>query len=239
MRVFRWLGLVTLACAALGFAGCAQQRAPINRVQAFALSKHFFVGPNLSDQSDNPEFYMAHRIIDEPYGVGQGFWMFQSTGGLARVIFEIQENVLIARLSYERIQNTQFNGVQTSTNGQFITDGQVVAEWNITSHFDIIHDYNLQTGEQLNVIVENTTDRPWYEREYFRVDWSKNLDLSIFKRIPITEGIRLEFRFEAFNVTNTPVWGLPANNLNGPNFGVVSSTANTARQLQFGLKFYF
>ncbi len=76
-------------------------------------------------------------------------------------------------------------------------------------------------------------------RDSLRGDWAKNLDLSIFKRIPITEGIRLEFRFEAFNVTNTPVWGLPANNLNGPNFGVVSRTANTARQLQFGLKFYF
>jgi hypothetical protein len=76
-------------------------------------------------------------------------------------------------------------------------------------------------------------------RDSLRGDWAKNLDLSIFKRIPITEGIRLELRFEAFNVTNTPVWGLPANNLNGPNFGVVSRTANTARQLQFGLKFYF
>jgi hypothetical protein len=214
MRVFRWLGLVTLACAALGFAGCAQQRAPINRVQAFALSKHFFVGPNLSDQSDNPEFYMAHRIIDEPYGVGQGFWMFQSTGGLARVIFEIQENVLIARLSYERIQNTQFNGVQTSTNGQFITDGQVVAEWNITSHFDIIHDYNLQTGEQLNVIVENTTDRPWYEREYFRVDWSKNLvtdayDFDLFALGAAIDGLQydnIEYDYQDPSDPNAPVF---------------------------------
>src|SRR5271170_4008257 len=169
MRLFRWLGLVFLACVALSAAGCAQQRAPINRVQAFALSKHFFVGANLSDPSDDPEFYMGNRIIDEPYGVGQGFWMFQSTGGLARIKFEIQETVLIARLTYERIQNSDGHGSQTTNNGQ------VVAEWTIESHFDIIHDYNPQTGEQLNIIVENTTDRPWYQREYFRVDWSTNL----------------------------------------------------------------
>ena len=50
-----------------------------------------------------------------------------------------------------------------------------MAQFNISSHFDIIRDYNTQTGEQLNVIVENTTDRPWYERQYMRVDWSKNL----------------------------------------------------------------
>src|SRR5690606_28155648 len=31
------------------------------------------------------------------------------------------------------------------------------------------------TGEQQNVIVENTSDRHWYERQFMRVDWSSNL----------------------------------------------------------------
>jgi hypothetical protein len=150
-------------------AGCAESRAPINRVQAGALDKSFFVGPNLSDTSDDPEFYMGNRIISEPYGVGQGFWMEQAVGSLARVKWEIQETLLIARLTYDRVQNSDYFGAVTTNNGQ------IVAEFTIESHFDIIHDYNLQTGEQLNVIVENTTDRPWYERQYFRVDWSKNL----------------------------------------------------------------
>src|SRR5580700_7970460 len=106
-RFLRCLGWLVLALSALSApVGCAAERPPINRVQAFALSKHFFVGASLSDNSDDPEFYMGHRIIDEPYGVGQGFWLFQSLGGIARVKFEIQENVLIARLTYERIQNT-------------------------------------------------------------------------------------------------------------------------------------
>jgi hypothetical protein len=148
--------------------GCAESRPPINRIQAGALDKSFFVGANLSDPSDDPEFYMGHRIIDEPYGVGQGFWMYQSMGSLARVKWEIQETLLIARLTYERVQNSDFHGSRTTDNGQ------IVAEFAIESHFDIIHDYNPQTGEQLNVIVENTTDRPWYERQYFRVDWSMN-----------------------------------------------------------------
>ena len=55
------------------------------------------------------------------------------------------------------------------------TDGQIVASFAITKHFDIRRDYNPTTGEENNVIVENDTDRPWYQREYFRVDWSKNL----------------------------------------------------------------
>jgi len=35
-------------------------------------------------------------------------------------------------------------------------------------------EYNPQTGEELNIIGENTTDRPWYQRDYMRVDWSAN-----------------------------------------------------------------
>jgi hypothetical protein len=76
-------------------------------------------------------------------------------------------------------------------------------------------------------------------RNSLRSDWHRNLDLSLFRSFPITETKRLEFRFEAFNATNTPVFGVPVNDLTDPNFGSVLSTANTERQLQFALKFYF
>ena len=76
-------------------------------------------------------------------------------------------------------------------------------------------------------------------RDTLRSDWSKGLDLSIFRQFPIEERVRLEFRFEMFNATNTPVWAVPVTNHDAPNFGTVTSTANTARQLQFGLKLYF
>jgi TonB dependent receptor len=77
-------------------------------------------------------------------------------------------------------------------------------------------------------------------RDSLRSDWSKNLDLSIFRQFPFTEQTRLEFRFEMFNATNTPVWAVPVTNFdNTKNFGVVTSTANIARQLQFALKLYF
>jgi Carboxypeptidase regulatory-like domain/TonB-dependent Receptor Plug Domain len=77
-------------------------------------------------------------------------------------------------------------------------------------------------------------------RDTLRSDWFKNLDLSLFKQFPITESKRLEFRFETFNLTNTPVWNVPDVNISdGKLFGTISSTANTARQLQFGLKLYF
>jgi hypothetical protein len=191
-RFLRWLGLISLACAVwIVSAGCAQSRDPINRVQANALDKHFFVGASLSDTTDDPEFYMGNRIIDEPLGVGQGFWLFQSLGSLARIKWEIQETQLVARLTYERIQNSDHFGSQATDNGQ------VVAMFKIESHFDIKRDYNPQTGEELNIIVENTTDRPWYERESFRVDWSTNLvtdayDIDIFALGSAIDGIQFD-----------------------------------------------
>jgi hypothetical protein len=40
------------------------------------------------------------------------------------------------------------------------------------SHFDIQRSYNAATGEQSNVIVENASDRKWWDREYLRVSWN-------------------------------------------------------------------
>jgi hypothetical protein len=186
-RFFRWLGLAALtSLVGAQSIGCAQSRDPINRVQASALDKHFFVGASLSDPSDDPEFYMGNRIIDEPYGLGQGFYMFQSVGALARIKWEIQESMLVARLTYERVQNSDHHGSQTTNNGQ------IVAEFVIQSHFDIKRDYNPQTGEQLNIVVENTTDRPWYERESFRVDWSKNLVTDAYEFDMFAQGAAID-----------------------------------------------
>jgi len=97
------------------------------------------------------------------------------------------------------------------------------AEWINTSAFQLPAQYTFGT----------------LGRDSLRSDWSKGLDLSIFRQFPIEERMRLEFRFEMFNATNTPVWAVPVTNYNAPNFGAVTTTANTARQLQFALKLYF
>src|SRR5580700_6393111 len=54
-----------------GAIGCAQERAPINRVQPDALAKSFFVGPDLESITDDPEFYMRGTLIDVGYGASQ------------------------------------------------------------------------------------------------------------------------------------------------------------------------
>jgi hypothetical protein len=137
------------------------------------LKKSFFVGEKLSDPSDNPEFYYRPTIVDVDYGA-PGDESFTASGAqtIARVSFEVTEDLLLARLTYERIADTTGNGTPSSPDQN---SGQIVAAFKIESHFDIKRSYNTTTGEELNVIEENTTDSPWYAREYMRVDWSQNL----------------------------------------------------------------
>jgi hypothetical protein len=65
-----------------------------------------------------------------------------------------------------------------------------------------------------------------------------NLDTSLFKNFRVTEAIRLQFRAEAFNVTNTPPLGFPSTLLSDPSFGRILS-AGAARQIQFALRLQF
>ncbi len=69
--------------------------------------------------------------------------------------------------------------------------------------------------------------------------WGVNENVSLAKTFSITEGIRLDFRAEAFNLFNRVVFGGPSANLNAGNFGQVISQGNTPRQMQFGLKLYW
>jgi hypothetical protein len=65
-----------------------------------------------------------------------------------------------------------------------------------------------------------------------------NLDFALQKRMPIREGKYLEFRTEAFNLSNTPVFTAVGNSLGGSSFGKITA-AQAERQVQFGLKLYF
>jgi Carboxypeptidase regulatory-like domain/TonB dependent receptor len=76
-------------------------------------------------------------------------------------------------------------------------------------------------------------------RNSLRNDWTRNLDFSIFRRFPVKERAAFEFRAESFNLTNTAIFASPQSNLSNPNFGVVTKTQNSPRELQFALKFQF
>jgi hypothetical protein len=65
-----------------------------------------------------------------------------------------------------------------------------------------------------------------------------NYDLNLSKQFMVREGISLNLRAEAYNLTNTPYFRGPGVALGTSSFGVISSSAGE-RQIQFGLKILF
>jgi hypothetical protein len=69
-----------------------------------------------------------------------------------------------------------------------------------------------------------------------------NLDASVFRRFPIKERLGLEFRAEAFSVTNTPQFDNPNAGFStstASNFGYVTNTLGGNRSVQLGAKLTF
>jgi hypothetical protein len=71
-----------------------------------------------------------------------------------------------------------------------------------------------------------------------------DVDASLFKSTAITERTNLQFRAEFFNVLNHANFGTPnatvfSSGAISPSAGLITSTATTSRQIQFGLKLIF
>jgi hypothetical protein len=66
-------------------------------------------------------------------------------------------------------------------------------------------------------------------------------DLSLFKQFPVTEGTKIETRFEFFDAFNHASFNNPGANIStsGANFGKVTSTTAGPRVIQIAIKYYF
>ncbi len=69
----------------------------------------------------------------------------------------------------------------------------------------------------------------------------ENYDFSVFRFFPIREKMRLEFRAEFYNLTNSPRFGNPVGNVNAGNFGQITGTlfGEGERDIQFALRLTF
>jgi hypothetical protein len=63
--------------------------------------------------------------------------------------------------------------------------------------------------------------------------------MSLVKNTSIREGMNLQFRCEAFNVANHPIWAQPDTTFGTPQFGEITSTRLANREIQFALKLSF
>ena len=75
-------------------------------------------------------------------------------------------------------------------------------------------------------------------RNRFRGPGRAGLDFNLLKDFAVTERVKIQFRAEAQNLTNTPQFGNPSANVDGGNFGLITSAGNE-RQLRFGVRASF
>ena len=154
----RWaFGCMALALAA----GCGFNLGDVDRTQPDKVKKSIF--------TDGKPWYFRQTIIDLPSTSEVSF--IGEQGGTYKVLWFIDENFLFALRAHEQLKGAEEYAARPGVPYR----GTPVAAFAISDHFDIQREYNAATGEQTNVISENTTDRPWYERDYMRVDWSENL----------------------------------------------------------------
>jgi len=66
-----------------------------------------------------------------------------------------------------------------------------------------------------------------------------NWDMSVFKNFSIRETLKAQFRCEALNAMNTPLFYGPNVSYGSSNFGKITQQANFSRQLQLALRFSF
>ena len=69
-----------------------------------------------------------------------------------------------------------------------------------------------------------------------------NVDMGIFRKFQVSERVDVQFRAEAFNISNTPHFNNPNSNVASSGFGVVTRMQNTGREgldqriFRFGLR---
>jgi hypothetical protein len=145
--------------------------------------------------------------------------------------------------------NWQLNGIFSARSGTVYTPG---------INFD---NANVGGGvsERPNVvgnpILSNPTVNEWFNtsafalpapntygnagRDSLRGPGFWNLDFSVFRNFSFVERLRLQLRGEFFNIFNHTDFGNPSATLGNPNFGVITSTANSPRTIQVALKLSF
>jgi hypothetical protein len=72
-----------------------------------------------------------------------------------------------------------------------------------------------------------------------RQRWNLNENYSLAKSFRFTESVRMDFRWEAFNLFNRFRPASGSTNVQDPNFGRVQSQLNEPRRMQLALKLYF
>jgi hypothetical protein len=184
---------------------------------------------SLSDEHRAHRFVSSY-VYDLPFGRGRN-WL-SAAPRVADAILGGWTVAGIVSLTSGRMVNLSVQGNPSNTGGPDRPD--VVGEWRLPeSERSIDRWFNTAAFTRNGQFAFGNAGRNLIEGP-----GAANFDLSIYKQFAIREDIRLQFRAEAFNATNTPQFGIPNTQVGNAIFGIINS-AERPRNLQLGLKLLF
>jgi hypothetical protein len=226
-----------------------------NEVDEDGWSQLTYSAPSLRNRNyalagyDRPHMFQMAFVYELPYKVSSA-----QNKLIAAVLGDWQVNGI-----YSAVSGTPFtvtaSGAQLNMPGNSANSIPNTADLNgdytiIGEHGDAGFFFDPKSFSQPQGAVLGNTGR-----NQFRGPGYQNLDFSIFRGFPLgAAGKRVEFRAEFFNLTNTPKWGNPTNDVTSTSFGRTydvgsrSGIANNGsggdagageRQIRFGLRFQF
>ncbi len=181
-----------------------------------------------SDQNV-PRRFVAAAVWNLPFGVGHSLANGRVAGALAggwqiSAIYQAQDGLPFTTvLSFDNANAGNTSWPNRICNGNI--SNPTPSHWFNTSCFVAPATYAFG-NEGRNVL--NAQGR-------------NNLDLALHRMFPLRyrEGMAFEFRAEAYNTTNHPVFQFPGATIGTASAGVISATALPNRELQMALRFIF
>jgi len=180
---------------------------------------------------DNRHRLVASGLYDLPFGEKRKYGIKNSVldaiaggwqvGGIAtwRAGFPINPSAGVNRA------NTNINVDRPNASGQRVSlDSPTTNAWFNTAAFVLQPNFQFGNAARNSIMGPAGFSVDSNVQKNFRMPW---------------EGHELQFRWEAYNLLNHPVWGFPNTNLSSPSFGQITSTMTSMRQMQFALKYAF
>jgi Carboxypeptidase regulatory-like domain/TonB-dependent Receptor Plug Domain len=188
-------------------------------------------GSRAVTSSDVPQVFVQSVTYELPFGAGKT-WL--NHGGLAnQILGGWQVNSIVTARDGYPIHMTAASNLSGSFStlqrpdrlgsGELPANQRTLIRWFDTSAFAIPQQYTFGNAGAF----------------ILRGPGMFNIDLSLFKHFRITEGTRIEFRAESFNLTNTPGFGNPNAVIGSATAGQITTLLNPNRSIQFALKLNF
>ena len=183
----------------------------------------------------NSIFDVRHRVVSSilyelPFGAGKK-WAQDGVGNAILGGWQIT-NIMSLSSGFARNPNVGQDRANLGhgdqrpdvVSGQDPNDGpQTIEQWFNTAAFV------LQPTQAYGNAVRNSLVGPGIF----------NFDMSILRNFTLGGSKSLQFRFEAFNTFNQPVWQDPNTAVTSAQYGQITSTRKPMRELQVGVKFGF